>query len=248
VFKRVGPRSLEHDRSLDLVPWIAEFSTTVPQVGFRLPRPVQLPDGRWITADGWTAWTHVAGRHATRTDVPECIGGIVALHQALQTVPLHPLLRCNESTFGRADTACWGEKPDQVHPEVEPLVDALYASRRPVTGLQDQLIHGDLNPENILIAPGLPPAFLDLAPFWRPPEFALALFANWIGPRLGDQTVLRHFSAVRHFNQLLICAGIRMLLIRMTDPAGFAASPVARAARMILDHVGGDQPRSPATG
>jgi hypothetical protein len=129
-----------------------------------------------------------------------------------------------------------------VHPEVEPLVGALYASRRPVNGLQDQLIHGDLNPENILVGPGLPPGFLDLAPFWRPPEFALALFANWIGPRRGDPAVLRHFAEVRHFDRLLIRAGIRMLLI-MTDIDGFEASPEARAARVILDHVGGDQPR-----
>lgn len=39
-----------------------------------------------------------------------------------------------------------------------------------VPGLRDQVIHGDLNYHNILIAPpgsGLPPAFIDMGPYWR---------------------------------------------------------------------------------
>ena len=129
-----------------------------------------------------------------------------------------------------------GGPASHVRSAVAPLIDALYAARQPIGGLQNQVIHGDLNPENVLIAPGQPPALLDVAPFWRPPEFALAMFATWIGPRRGDPSVLRHFASVRHFDQLLTRAGIRMLLI-MTNLDGFEAVSEARAARMILDYV-----------
>ena len=117
---------------------------SLPQVGFRMPRPVQTRDDQWLTEDGWTAWTYLEGQHATAQDVPACIGSIVALHQALCAVPKHPLLERNQSVFGRADAACWSDKPGNVHPAVEPLVDALYARRWPIDGLEEQLIHADL--------------------------------------------------------------------------------------------------------
>jgi len=236
VFKRLHSGSLEHDRSVDLAPWLAEVLASVPQVGFRIPRPLQTRSGLWLTDEGWTAWTHVQGRPATVNDVPDCLPSIVAFHRALRQVPRHPLLDRNDSVYGRADVACWGGELASVRAEVEPLVERLRALRRPVEGLDKQLIHGDLNPGNILVARGLPPAFVDLAPFWRPAEFALALFANWIGPRQRDASVLRHFAEVRHFNQLLIRAGIRMLLI-MTRLDHFESRPEAGAAQMILEHV-----------
>jgi hypothetical protein len=236
VLKRLSPTALEHDRSLELAPWLYEGLSRLPQVGFRLPRPVPTRDGAWITFDGWTASTYVEGRHARRGDLPACAEASVALHDALRALPKHPLLDQNQSVFGRADIACWGERPAEVHPAIAPLVDALYALRQPVDDLRRQVIHGDLNPENILVAPGQPPAFLDVAPFWRPPEFALAMFANWIGPRRGVRSVLRHFAGVPHFDQFLVRAGIRMLLI-MTNLDGFEATSEARAARIILDYV-----------
>ncbi len=137
VLKHLRPGSLEHDRSLDLAPWLAEGVATLPQARFRMPRPVRTRDGLWLTEDGWTAWTYLEGHHATAQDLPTCIDSIVALHRALRAVPKHPLLDRNQSPFGRADTACWSDKPDEVHPAIEPLVDALYALRWPLDGLEE---------------------------------------------------------------------------------------------------------------
>jgi hypothetical protein len=190
-----------------------------------------------MTDDGWTASTYMVGRHATAADVPACIEAVSALHAALAPVAKHPLLDENESVFGRADRACWGDCPPSVSPRLVPLVNALFAARQPLDGLRDQLVHGDLNPENILVAPGLPPATLDLAPIWGPPEFALALFANWIGPRRGDRSVLRHFATVPFFDQLLVRAAIRMLLVMTDDLADFETSSEAQAARLALEQV-----------
>ena len=34
-----------------------------------------------------------------------------------------------------------------------------------------QIVHGDLT-GNVLVAPGAPPAVIDISPYWRPPEYA----------------------------------------------------------------------------
>lgn len=240
VPKRIRETSLESTHSPRLIQWLADISATVPQDGFRLPRPLRTTDGQWITPEGWTAWTFVEGRHATGDDVPACIAGIQAFHRALHGIPKHPLLDDNTTPWGKADRWCWGERPAWVHPVLAEHVDRLYALRRPVSDLQDQLIHGDLNPENVLIAPGVPPAFLDMAPFWRPPEFALGMFANWIGPRRGDVAVLRHFTVVPQFDQMLVRAAIRMLLVmsELGDLDGWDTCSEKRAAELVLAYVG----------
>jgi fructosamine-3-kinase len=98
----------------------------------------------------------------------------------------------NCTPWGYAQRACWGQRPATLPAQLRHLVERLYALRQPVTVLQWQLIHGDLNPENLLIAPGFAPAILDFSPFWGSPEFALAIFANFIGPRRGG----RHLPGV----------------------------------------------------
>jgi hypothetical protein len=44
---------------------------------------------------------------------------------------------------------------------------------------------------------------IDFTPFWAPVDFALAMFANWVGPRQGDASVLRYFKDIAYFDQLL---------------------------------------------
>lgn len=244
VLKRLYETALENSRSIDLFPWLAETLSAVPdgtERGFRLAKPLRTRTGAWLAPGGWTAWTFVEGTPAAGRDVPACLAAIRALHAALRHAPMHPLLDRNETKFGRADRDCWAERPPEVHPFVAPLVDALYARRRPLPPLAEQLIHADLNPSNILVAPGLPPAFLDVTPSWRPADFALAMFANWIGPRQGDPSVLRHFRGVPHFEQLLVRAAIRMLLIMggFEDRHEWEAGHDKRAAELVLELAGG---------
>jgi Ser/Thr protein kinase RdoA (MazF antagonist) len=224
VLKHVKETSLENNHSPQLMQWIADFTPRLDSYGFRLPQPIATVDGRWMTDAGWTAWTFLEGRHATAADVPACIDGIVALHRALRGIPKHPLMDDNRTAWGKAHAWCFGAQPAVAQLQLQPLV---------------QLIHGDLNPENILIAPGLPPAFLDLSPFWAPPEFALAMFANWIGPRRGDIAVLRHFAAIQDFRQLLIRAAIRMLLVMAVigDLDAWETSTEKRAAELVIQVV-----------
>jgi len=239
VLKHVKETSLENNHSPQLMQWIADFTPRLDSRGFRLPQPITTLDGRWMTDTGWTAWTFLEGRHATAADVPACMDGILALHHALREIPKHPLMDDNRTPWGKAQRWCFGTQPDVAQPQLQPLVRQLYALRQPISTSPAQLIHGDLNPENILIAPGLPPAFLDLSPFWAPPEFALAMFANWIGPRRGDIAVLRHFAAMQDFRQLLIRAAIRMLLVMavIDDLGDWETSSEKRAAELVVQVV-----------
>jgi len=239
VLKHIRGTSLKNNHSPALASWIAELSARLPDDGFRLPNGVPTRDGAWITPSGWTAWTFVTGRHASAADIPACIPAITKLHAALRSVPKHPLLDDGHTPWANAHRWSLGEPPDRIHPAVQPYVAALYRLRTPVPHQPYQLIHGDLNPENILIAPDLPPAFIDLSPFWSPPKFALAIFATWIGPRRGDMAALAHFQHLPHFHQWLIRAALRMLLVisdagHVTD---WPTSPEHRAAELVMNAV-----------
>lgn len=238
VVKPIGPMSLETPDSLLLAPWLAEHLAVLPEDGFRIARPLPTKSGAWLSG-GWSAFRFVEGRWAQPDDMPEVIEATAALHRAMAAVPAHPLLAHNHSPWGVAHQACLGERPRFVHPLLAEQVDALYDLRRPLPPQPEQLIHGDLNAGNILIAPGLPPAFIDVAPFWAPPELALGMLANWVGPRQGDTDVLRHFAGVPQFDQWLIRAAIRMLIVvsELRGVAGWEHSSERRAADLVLRYV-----------
>lgn len=192
--------------------WVADLFNQIRPDGFRVPRPVQARDGGWIASGEWSAWAFVEGRPATRQDAPEVARAIDAFHAALASVPCPEHLARRDLPYDRADRWAWGELPPDAHPRlVEPL-RRLAAVRRPLAGLRDQLIHGDLNPENVLVAPGLPPAIIDMAPYRRPAPFGAAVAAFWLGPWQSDESVLACFAHVPHLDQLLVRACIRMLL------------------------------------
>jgi Ser/Thr protein kinase RdoA (MazF antagonist) len=239
IVKPFHRTSLESPHSLQLLPWLADLLAGVSEDGFRISRPVPSHDGWWMVAGGWTVWTFVEGRPLSRKDVPAVINAIRALHRALGFASKHPLLDQNDGPWGFAHKHCWGKRPDGVHPILVQPVDELYARLEPLPPLPCQLIHGDLNHENILVAPGLSPGFIDLTPFWAPVDFALVMFANWIGPRRDDPSVLRYFQNIAHLDQLLIRAAIRMLLVM--SPIGklddWDTCSEKRATEIVLDFV-----------
>jgi hypothetical protein len=237
VLKRIRETSLENNHSPALAAWIAAFTADLPQEGFRVPRPVPAVNGDWITSDGWTAWSFVEGIAAGPGDIPQCLAAIFALHRALKPIPRHPLMDDNRTAWGFAHRECWGEKPGGIQPELRPLLNELYALRRLVAVSACQLMHGDLSPDNLLVAPGLAPAFLDLSPFWGPPEFAAAIFANFIGPRRGDASLFHYFESIPGFAQLILRAAIRMLLVVSHLNGLDEWSSERRAAELVIEYV-----------
>jgi Ser/Thr protein kinase RdoA (MazF antagonist) len=237
VIKQIHAGSLETEHSLELAPWLARELAQVDAHGFRLARPVATRDSKWMLENGWTVWSHVEGRPPEAEDIPDVIDAIYTLHASLRQVAKHPLLDQNTSAWGFAHRHCWGNRPERVHPTLAGLVDELYSRCQPLPSLSCQLIHGDLNAENILVASGQPPGFIDFTPFWAPVDFAVAMFANWIGPRQGDVSALRYFEHIPHFEQLLFRAAVRMLLIvsELEGVAGWESAPEKRAAELVLD-------------
>jgi Ser/Thr protein kinase RdoA (MazF antagonist) len=236
VVKQLHACSLETEHSLELAPWLAGELTHVEEDGFRLARSVKARDGRWVLEDGWAAWTFVDGRPLQSADVPETLTAIRALHRALRHIEEHPLLDQNTSAWGVAHRHCWEKAPERVHPLLADLVRELYARYELLPVLPSQLIHGDLNAENVLIAPGQPPGFVDFTPLWAPVDFAIAMFANWIGPRSGVVSALRCFEETPHFYQLLLRAAVRMLLVvsELHGVQDWESAPEKRAAELVL--------------
>jgi uncharacterized protein (TIGR02569 family) len=210
---RVGDLVLRREADAGEAEWIASLFSQLTPGGFRISRPAPTRQGDWLAAATWSAWTFVEGRAATQQDLPEVIPAIEAFHAALATVPWHAPPPRPEDRFTHADRLAWREAlPVVEHPEATLLLEELYAVREPLPPMPEQLIHGDLNPDNILVCPGQAPAIIDLAPYWRPAGFASAIAAYWFGPYAGDANVLSAFSQIPLFPQLLVRAATRMLL------------------------------------
>jgi uncharacterized protein (TIGR02569 family) len=210
---RAGNIIYRREANLAEATYLADVYHSLPEIGFRVPKPIRAKQGGWVSPTGWSAWTFVVGRPATKDDLPSLIAAIRAFHQALAYHPYPAYLADRDTPYDRADQAAWDKPPDTIDPRLVPLVTQLLRLRQPIDSLPAQLIHGDLNEENILIAPGVPPAILDLSPYWHPPEFALAVLAYWLGPYRGDMAILPTFAQVREFDQMLVRAALRTIFI-----------------------------------
>jgi uncharacterized protein (TIGR02569 family) len=203
------------DAAADVGTWNAELFDRLDQHGFRVAKPIRAADGSWIV-NGWVAEEFLDGHSVTLRDVPAAIAAITAFHQALIGTPLPEYRKQEHTIWDRADEWAWGDIPNDIDPLLHQLVSRLATLRTPLH-LPDQLIHGDLNPDNILVADHLPAAVIDLAPYWRPAPFAIAVLAFWIGPYRGNAAILERFRGIPEFDQMLLRAGLRMTLTQ-SDP------------------------------
>lgn len=239
---RAGNIVLKHinQDARDYTDWIAKLYSRIKENGFRVPKPILTKNKERITPQGWTAWTYISGNHNFHKHVPRSIIAIRAFHRELKKVS-RPSFLTNDTPYTRADHYAWTAGPKKVHRAVKREVARLYNLRAPLRNISNQLIHGDLNPNNILFSPSQPPAIIDLAPYWRPADFALAVYAYWIGPWRNNMHLLNFFRDVPNFTQLLIRAALRMLLImsefnRINDLAKHRL-----AVRIICKQVNGEK-------
>jgi uncharacterized protein (TIGR02569 family) len=194
------------DFAADAGNWNADLFDRLDQQGFRVAKPRRAAEGSWVV-NGWVAEEFLVGESVTLQDVPEAISAITAFHHALVGVPLPEYRKHARTLWDRAGEWAWGDIPERIDPRLFALASRLATLRTPVH-LPDQLIHGDLNPDNILVADELPPAIIDLAPCWRPAPLALAVLAYWLGPYRGNAGILEHFRDITAFDQMLVRAGL----------------------------------------
>jgi hypothetical protein len=210
---RAGAYIYRREARLVEATYVAELFAHLPTDCFRLPRPVRSLQGTWLAPSGWSAWTYVPGYPATAADAHMVIPAIEALHRALAVLPYPAFLGMKDTPYTRAEHAAWGNIPPDVDSDIAALVKPLVHRRHVLPNLPQQLIHIDLNDTNILIAPGMLPAFIDFTPSWRPAGYATAVFAYWLGVYRGHLDVLDQCATVPAFDQLLLRVSISKLML-----------------------------------
>ena len=186
VLKPVGS-----DLEAEEVAWLAEAlpplgGALAEEAGVRLPADVPAdapadvpvgvrgPGGRWVV-DGWRAMTWVAGEPGPAGCWTGVFAAARAFTAAVAHLPRPPFLDRRNNPWAVADRAAWGEEPLAVHPAQRVLVEQLRAlAARGSAERAAQLVHGDLT-GNVLFSPGLPPAVIDVSPYWRPAAYAGAV-------------------------------------------------------------------------
>lgn len=188
--------------------WLGEQLSTIRDDGFRLARPVRAGDGSWIV-DGWGAVGALAGDHEQRW--LEIVEVGERLHRAMRHLPRPEFLGARINRYAIADRVAWEETAS---PFGSALLDELVWFRRPIDA-SPQLVHGDLT-ENVLFADGLPPAVIDVSPYFRPPGYAAGIVigdaVRWHG---ADPAPLVEAASVHHpeLPQLLLRASIFRLVV-----------------------------------
>lgn len=136
----------------------------------RVAAPLRSADGRLVVS-GWTAWPYLEGRHKVGR-WPEIVSAGRLFHAATAALARPGFLRGRTDWWAAGDRVAWGESPIGPYLGLDTIQD-LAAARRP-TVARSQIVHGDLT-GNVLFHPGLPPAVIDISPYWRPPAFADAI-------------------------------------------------------------------------
>ncbi|SNY71349.1 aminoglycoside phosphotransferase [Paractinoplanes atraurantiacus] len=151
--------------------WLAEAFADVTCEGFRLAAPVRARDGAW-SAHGWSATRWVEGTepdYSAASTWQEILTAGRAFHRAVAHVGRPPFLDTRQDWWAQADRTAWSERTTSFVPEFVTLARRLEPALHPLG--TPQLVHADLT-QNVLFAPGLPPAIIDISPYWRPPAYA----------------------------------------------------------------------------
>lgn len=137
----------------------------------RIARPEPTRLGSW-RHEGWVATRWVEGVEPNRSGTTvwlDIIEAGRAFHRAVAHLARPGCLDARQDPWAAADRAAWGEGPVHLHPAFTAVARRLREGLEPLGC--SQLVHGDLA-GNVLFAPDLPPAVIDVSPYWRPPEYA----------------------------------------------------------------------------
>ena len=231
-------KPLESSMSLEELEWQGAVLDSLTPEGFRVSRLRRALDWSALV-DGWCAWELVEGEHRERA-WPDVVAVGERFHAAVASVPRPSFIDRRTDPWAIGDHVAWSELPADAFSHVK-HVPRLAAALRPIETSGSQLVHGDLT-GNVLFAEGLPPAVIDLSPYWRPLGFASAVVVGdallWEG---ADESLLAAVEHVDSFPQLLLRALIYRAVVdeifRPDEPErvgadDFFAAPVELACSL----------------
>ena len=151
--------------------WLARTLHALPRCSsLRIVRPVPARDNAWVVA-GWSAWERLIG-----TEAPERWRDALEVsdrfHSLVTDVAWSDAIG-RHHPWALGDAFAWAERELAVPAVLHAAVSELVQRRAPVD-LPRQLVHGDIR-GNILFDEALPPAVIDLSPYWRPRRYADAI-------------------------------------------------------------------------
>jgi uncharacterized protein (TIGR02569 family) len=173
----------------------------------RLSLPIRSRSGDFVV-DGWTAFPALVGTHPVDRWL-EVADVARKFSASLDGLDVPDLTTGRTDSWARADRFAWGEEElrDCSHSS---LIRALVAARRPLDAAP-HVVHGDLT-GNVLFAPSLPPAVIDLTLYWRPVEYSVAVIAvDAVCCEGASLSLFKTISAATDFYQHLV----RALLFRI---------------------------------
>jgi hypothetical protein len=144
--------------------WLASALAGVVSDDVRIVAPVGVHDG-------WSATRWVAGS-ADPSNWAGILAAGRAFHRAVAHLPRPSCVDLRQDPWARADRVAWGELSLRFHPLFADLARRLQRMIEPMGS--PQIVHCDLA-GNVLFAPGLAPAVIDISPYWRPSEYAEAV-------------------------------------------------------------------------
>ena len=212
--------------------------------GVRLARPVRASDGRRVVS-GWAACHDVAGQVRPRHD--DVVAVSLRLHRATAKLARPRFVDDRDDILARADRMAFGERAVSLDAETGGDLFAELARRRLPLTVPSQLVHGDLfgtvlfDGPDAADGPGadqVPPAVLDIVPFWRPVEWAAAVVVvdalAWGG---ADAGIVSRWSHLVAWPQMLLHGLLFRLAVHAQHPACTKDSlrGLEHAARVVTD-------------
>jgi uncharacterized protein (TIGR02569 family) len=219
--------------------WEERFCSRVVDSGFRLQRLRRSDDGR-IVVDGWIARDYLPGEHPIGSWQARMGAGLALLRAFGEATPLAPALPTlpRADAWATADRMAWEELPIPPAAMADPVVAELAGARRPVHE-PPQVVHGDLT-GNILFHRELPPAVIDMSPYYRPVGFATGVIAAdaviWHGADLGlARRVIELPEGRACLIRAMLFRHLTSLLLPGPLPTAAAAVRYAALRRLILE-------------
>ena len=154
-------------------------------------------------------------------------------HALVASVPWSPVLE-RDHAWAIGDSFAWGERQLSIPARFESAFERLRSQREPINEVS-QLVHGDLC-NNVLFHDDLPPAVIDISPFWRPTRYSGAITVidsiGWFGAE--DDAVMPFSDPVgRQFVIRAVLFRLGSALVLIGDDENRLVSEVAAYDRIL---------------